>query len=163
MKKGNILIIAVIFIACAIAIFLFISAIFMSHVNSILYNMKLEMYSINKSAIIAVNKYSTSIDNFSYNKKAYREYFEDQIKKNYSLDKNFKNEDKLISSIEILEYDIYEKGEKDSWTKEKCDDRTIHTIIEVKIKPIIMKDFFKNIFKFTIHEDVNLNMINVED
>ena len=163
MKKGNILIISVIFIACAIVIILFIATIFMSHVNSILYNMKLEMYSINKSAIIAINKYNTSIDKFSFNKKAYRTYFENAIKENYKLNDNFENENKLISYIKILDYDIYEKGEKDSTTKTKCDDRTIHTVIEVKVKPIIMKDFFENVLKFKIHEDVNLNMFYTEE
>lgn len=163
MKKGNVLIIAVIFIAICIVIILFIATIFMSHVNSILYNLKLEMYSINKSAIIAVNKYLTSIDRFSYNKKSYREYFENAIKDSYDLDDNFKNPDKLITAIKIIEYDIYEKGKKDSVTKKICDDRVIHTVLEVKIKPIIMRSFFEDIFTFEIHEDVNLNMMFVEE
>ncbi len=160
MKKGNVLIIAVIFIAIAIVIILFIAAIFMSHVNSILYNMKLEMYSINRSAIIAVNKYNTSIDKFSYNKKAYKKYFENAIKKSYDLNDEFENKDKLISSLKIMEYEIYEKGRKDSITLEKTDNRVIHTVIEVKIRPIIMREYFEDIFKFVIHEDVNLNTAN---
>ena len=160
MKKGNVLIIAVIFIAIAIAIIMFIAAIFMSHVNSILYNMKIEMYSINRAAIISVNKYNTSIDNFSYNKKAYKDYFENAIKNSYDLNDEYENKQKLINSVKILEYEIYEKGKRDSITNKRCDDRTIHTVIEVKIRPIIMKDYFENIFKFEIHEDVNLNTAN---
>ena len=119
MKKGNVLIISVIFIAICIVIILFIATVFMSNVNSILYNIKLEMYSINKSAIIAVNKYQTSIDDFSYNAKSYRDYFENAIKNSYDLDDNFINENKLISSIKIIEYKIYEKGDKDSVTKSR--------------------------------------------
>lgn len=159
MKKGNILIISVIFIAICIAIILLIATIFMGHVNSILYNMKLEMYSINRAAIISVNKDKTSIDDFSYSEKAFREYFENAIKNSYELNDEYENEEKLINYIKILEYDIYEKGKKDIYTKEKCDGRTIHTVIEVKIKPIIMKSFFEDIFVFKIHEDVNLNMV----
>lgn len=159
MKKGNVLIIATIFIAVAIVIILFIAVIFMSHVNSILYNMKTEIYSINKSAIIAVNKNETSIGNFSFNKKAYKNYFEEVLKANYDLDDNFSNKEKLISNIKIIEYDIYEKGSKDSFTSKKCEDRVIHTVLEVKIKPIIMKEFFGKLFTFEIHEDVILNSL----
>lgn len=157
MKDGNILIIGVIFVAIFIVILLFISAVFMSHVNSILYNFKLEMYSINKSAIVAVNKYATSLEDFSYNKKEYKKYFEKVIKENYDLDNNFKNNDKLISKIEIKEYEILEKGEKDTYTGEKLSSRVIHSVIEVKIKPIIMKEVFEKFFTFEIHEDVSLN------
>lgn len=156
--NGNVLIVAMIFVAICIVITLFVAAVFMSHVNSILYNLKLEMYSINKSAIIAVNKNETSIDNFSYNKKAYKKYFEDAIKKSFDLNDDFENENKLIESVKIVEYEIIEKGKKDSFTKNKCDNRVIHTVIETKIRPIIMKDFFSKIFTFKIHEDVNLNL-----
>lgn len=159
MKKGNVLIIATIFIAVAIVIILFIAVIFMSHVNSILYNMKTEIYSINKSAIIAVNKTETSIGNFSFNKKAYKNYFEEVLKANYDLDDDFCNKEKLISTVKIIEYDIYEKGSKDSFTDKKCENRVIHTVLEVKIKPIIMKEFFEKIFTFEIHEDVILNSL----
>lgn len=161
MKKGNVLIIATIFIAIAIVIILFIAVIFMSHVNSILYNVKTEIYSMNKSAIIAVNKNETSIGNFSFNKKAYKEYFENVLKENYKLDNNFRNKEKLISSVKIVEYDIYEKGKKDHFTDKKCEDRMIHTVLEIKMKPIIMQKFFEKIFTFEIHEDVILNSLNM--
>lgn len=158
MSNGNVLIIAMIFVAIFIVITLFVAAVFMSHVNSVLYNLKLEMYSINKSAIIAVNKNETSIDKFSYNKKAYKTYFENTLKSSFNLNDNFENKENLIESIKIIEYEIIEKGKKDSFTNTKCENRIIHTLIEAKIRPIIMKDFFSKIFTFQIHEDVALNM-----
>ena len=72
------------------------------------------MYSINKSAIISVNKNKTSIDSFSYDTKEYKKYFENSLKDSYDLNNDFENKDKLITSIKILEYDIYEIGEKDA-------------------------------------------------
>ena len=90
MKKGNILIVTVFIIAIFVIIILFIATLFMNHVNSILYTFKLEMYSINKAAIFAVNKGRTSIDDFSYNKNVYKKYFEDEIKRQYDLNKEFK-------------------------------------------------------------------------
>lgn len=163
MKKGNVLIIAVIFIAICMMIILFISVIFMSHVNSLLYNLKLEMYSINKAAIIAVNKVRTSIDDFSYNARDYKNHFQDLLRKSYDLNNEFENKDKMIESIKILEYEIYEIGEKDSYTGVNVDDRVIHTVLEIKVKPIIMKKVFEKIFVFKLHEDVNLNLLKVEE
>ena len=158
MKKGNVLIIAMIFVAICIVVILLIATIFLSHVNSILYHLKLEMYSINKVAIIAVNKTRTSIDDFSYHPKLYKKYFEEALRESFHLNNAFENEQNLIESIKIREYTIIEKGKVDSFTKEKCDDKVIHTVIEAKIKPIIMRNFFEKIFTFTIHEDVNLNL-----
>ncbi len=158
-KKGNVLIIALIFIAIIITIFTFVIAVFMGHINATLYNIKLDMYSINRSAIIAVNKVGTSIDRFSYSQKEYEKIFIEILKKNYNLDNELKGEG-LIEYIKIMEYEIYERREKDSYTKERHDNRVIHTILEVKMRPIILMGLIDNWFVFTVHEDVNLNTFN---
>lgn len=134
----------------------------MSHINNILYNLKLDMYSMNRSAIIAVNKYSTSVDKFSYNVGAYKDEFIKFLKSNYELDENLSNDKKLITSIEIKEYTIYEKGNRDLYTNKTCDVRTIHTVLKVKIRPIILKNFLEDIFVFNVHEDVALNSMKTE-
>lgn len=158
-KNGDILMIVLIFIMIAFVIFTFIISVFMSHINSILYNLKLDMYTLNRSAIIAVNKNKANIDEFSYNAKAYKEEFVRGLKADYELDDNLRNENKLITSIDIEEYEIYEKREKDNYTGDRCDDRVIHTVLKVKVKPIILKSVLEDIFIFTVHEDVNLNTI----
>ena len=158
-NKGNVLIIGIVFVAIAIVIFTFVIAVFMSHINSVLYNVKLDMYSMNKSAVIAVNKNKANTDRFSYNKNTYKDEFLKLLIKNYELDDNFSNEDKLITHISIEEYEVYNKNKKDNFTKKRCDERTIHTVLKVKVRPIILKEFLEEIFCFTIHEDVNLNMM----
>lgn len=158
-NKGNVLIIGIVFVAIAIVIFTFVIAVFMSHINSVLYSVKLDMYSMNKSAVIAVNKNKANTDRFSYNKNAYKDEFVKLLIKNYELDDNFSNEDKLITHISIEEYEVYNKNKKDNFTKKRCDERTIHTVLKVKVRPIILKEFLEEIFCFTIHEDVNLNMM----
>ena len=158
-NKGNVLRIGIVFVAIAIVIFTFVIAVFMSHINSVLYSVKLDMYSMNKSAVIAVNKNKANTDRFSYNKNAYKDEFVKLLIKNYELDDNFSNEDKLITHISIEEYEVYNKNKKDNFTKKRCDDRTIHTVLKVKVRPIILKEFLEDIFCFTIHEDVNLNMM----
>lgn len=161
-QNGDVLTIALIFIAIALVIFTFIIAVFMSHINNILYNLKLDMYSMNRSAIIAVNKYSTSMDKFSYNVGAYKDEFIKFLKSNYELDENLSNDKKLITSVEIEEYTIYEKGNRDLYTNKMCDTRTIHIVLSVKIRPIILKNYLEDIFVFTVHEDVALSSMKTE-
>ena len=55
-KKGNVVIISTIFIAIILIIFVLIVAIYIGTINSLVHDIKLDMYSINKSAIISVNK-----------------------------------------------------------------------------------------------------------
>ncbi len=159
MQKGNILIIFMIVLAIIIAIFTFVMVIFMSHVNSTLYSLKLDMYSIAKSGIIAVNKNKSNMGTLNYDSKAYKKYFEEALQENYNLNKQLANEDKLISKINIEEYKIYSKGQKDSYTKERCDDETLHILLKVNVRPIILRSFLEKIFVFEIHEDVNLNIV----
>ena len=140
-------------------IVVFAFSVFVSHINSVLYNLKIDMYALNRSAIIAVNKGKTSIDDFSYDLKTYKKEFVSGLKQNYSLNESLENNEKRISKIEILEYEILEEDKKDSYTNKRCDSRVLHTVIEVKIRPIVFVKFFEEIFVFTIHEDVALNSL----
>ena len=161
-ERGEILTISLIFIGIIFSILIFVFSIFMSHVNTILYNLKVDMYSLNRSAIIAVNKYKTSIDAFSYDKDVYKKEFVEGLKVNYELNDNLENRDKLINKIEIIEYEIYSSNQKDSYTERRTDARVIHTVLKVNISPIILKNFFEDIFVFTIHEDVALNSMKTK-
>ena len=161
MERGNTFIIATIFMAIILTILIFAVVIFMSHVNNTLYNVKLDMYSIARSGIISVNKNQANVGNFKYDTKTYKKEFEKSLKENYKLNEEFENEEKLISKIKIVEYKIYKKGEKDNFTKSRADDRTLHIVLEVKLRPIIFRKLLEKIFIFKIHEDVNLNVVNL--
>ena len=84
------------------------------------------------------------------------------LKSNYELDENLSNDKKLITSVEIEEYTIYEKGNRDLYTNKMYDTRTIHTVLSVKIRPIILKNYLEDIFVFTVHEDVALSSMKTE-
>lgn len=160
-KRGNVLIFSIFLIAAVLVIFLFMMLIFISEVNAYIYNFKLDMYSINKSAIIAVNKGITTRENFSYDKKTYREYFEEMLRKNYKLNENLENYNGVIKKVQILEYDIIEHGKKDKYTNKKLQDNTIHSVIEIQLKPIFSIKQLEKLFTFEIHEDVVLNILNM--
>ena len=160
-KEGNVLIIFTFLMTLVLVIFMFIILIFISEVNSLLYNIKLDMYYINKSAIISVNKGITSRERFSYDKESYKNYFKKMLMANYRLDEELKNTDGFIKQAKILEYDIFLPGNKDKVTNKKVNDITIHSLIEVKIKPIILENILEDVFTFEIHEDVILNTIGI--
>lgn len=160
-ENGNVFIISTFFVVGILVIFLFIIMIFISEINSLLYNIKIDMYSINKSAIISVNKGITGREKFSYDEETYLDYFKKMLMENYNLNDELKNNEGLIKKVTLLEYEIYQKGKKDKYTNIRVNDTTIHSVIKVEIKPIILEDFLQDIFTFEIHEDVVLNKVNV--
>ena len=160
-KKGNAFIISIFFVAIIICIFAFIMAVFVGETNSLLHNIKLDMYSINKSAIVSVNKGVTSREEFNYDKKDLQKYFEELLKANYNLNDDFKNEDGLVREIEIIQYDILKKGKRDEYSNERLNNNTIHAVIRVRVRPVFMENDLKDVFTFYIHEDVALNELVV--
>ena len=162
-KNGNVMMISIIFIAIIITIFLFIMLIFISQVNSLLYNIKLDMYSINKSAIISVNKGITSREYFSYDKNEYKNYLKEMLRKNYGLNESLENEEGIVRQAKIIECEVYSPGYKDSHTGAKVKDTTIHSVIEVRIRPIILEELLEKYFVFEIHEDVALNALKTSE
>ena len=78
-------------------------------------------------------------------------------------DHHNENKNKLISGIDIVEYKIYNARAKDLFSKKNLQDRTIHMVLKVKVRPIILKSLLENIFVFTIQEDVALNSMIVDE
>ena len=161
-NEGNSFIIGIVIVALIIIVLFFVCAVFVGETNSILYNIKLDMYSINKSAIISVNKGVTSRQRgISYDKSEYLAYFKEMIKKNYNLDDNLSNSNGLIQKVDIIDYEIYKRGKRDKYTDQKLQDTTIHSVIKVRIKPILFENILKEKFVFDIHEDVTLNKVEI--
>lgn len=150
-KKGNVFIYSTFFITCILVIFLVTIFIFISEVNSLLYNIKLDMYAINKSAIISVNKGITSREYFSYDDETYKECFIKMLKANYKLNDNLENENGIVQRVKILKYNIYSSNTG----------TTIQSTIEVKVRPIVFHKILENVFVFEIHESTALNMLEV--
>ena len=151
-NKGNTFLIIVCFVAVTVIILFFAVAIYFSQINSILYNIKLDMYSINKSAVISINKGKTSREKFSYDKNEYENYFRQLLMKNYNLDSNLKSQTGLVREIKILEYSFKN-------TNRKQTDNTIHSVVRVSLKPLIFEDWLHELFTFNLEEDVALNKV----
>lgn len=163
MKKGNVLLVAMIFVSIGIVIFLLIAVIIRSQINSLLYGIKLEMDMLNRSAILSVNKMQTSMSNFSYQEEAYRESFQKALQNNFHLSETLEEGSGMIESIQIKEYAILEKGERDSYSEQRTQQRIIHTVIHVKVKPMILREILEKVLSFDIHEDVKIELAYEEE
>ena len=155
-QRGEISTIILIYFAILMTIILLVMAVFMGTVNSLLHQIKTDMYLINRSAIVSVNKNRASKDQFSYYKKDFEKYFKENIKKNYKLNDDLQNQGGIIQKVVIKEYDIYAKNRIDSCTGKKVEDKTIHAVIEVKVKPLILQKQLEKIFTFNVHQDVKI-------
>ena len=161
MKKqnGNVLTIVLIYVAIIIAILLLIMAVFLGNVNSLLHRVKTDMYLWNRTAIVAVNHSRGARDSFSYQKKEFQKYFVEALQKEYGLNDSLENPNGLIQKVVVKEYDIYAKNQTDHFTGKKLEDKTIHTVLVVTVKPLIFEKAFEKVFTFEVHQDVKLEMV----
>ena len=155
-QKGEISTIILIYFAILMTILLLVMAVFMGIINSMLHQIKTDMYLINRSAVISINKNQANKDKFSYDKNDFKKYFKENIKKNYKLNDELQNPNGIIQKVVIKEYEIYTENKKDGYTGKKVLDQTIHAVIEVKVKPLILEKQLEKIFTFDVHEDVKI-------
>ena len=143
----------------AMFLFLFAAAVFMSHVNSVLYTVKVDMFLINRSAILALNRDMEKREISSISRDDYYNYFKKVLQYNYNLDDNLKSGNRLIEQIDILQYEYFTTTTVDNVTGETITEPTIHAEIGVKVTPIVFKNALSNIFYFRIHQDVKVDRI----
>lgn len=160
-NKGaaNILLIVVVMGFAVMFIFLFAIAIFVNHINSLLYTVKVDMFVINRAAIIALNREVESQNVSSIDRDDYYDYFKKVLQYNYNLDENLKSGSRFIEQIDILQYEYYTTNTVDNITGKLIDEPTIHTEIGVKVTPIVFKSIFSDIFYFRIHQDVKARKV----
>lgn len=159
-KKGYlsayILIITIVFIL--IIIILFSSLMFFTNIYSVVYNYKIDLYNLNIKSIITINKNKGSYGDYIYNKEEYLKLFKDDLKKIYNLNDSLENGNKFITKIDIIEYEIYKKGVKDSITGKEINDDTIHVVSNITFNPIVFKFIFREGCKFKVHNDIKIKL-----
>lgn len=157
--ETNLLLIIVLMGFSAMFLFLFAVAVFMSHVNSILYTVKVDMFLINRSAILALNRDIEKREISSISRDDYYNYFKKVLEYNYNLDDNLKSGNRLIEQIDILQYEYFTTTTVDNVTGKTISEPTIHAEIGVKVRPIVFKNALADIFYFRIHQDVKVDRI----
>lgn len=159
-KRGDISIIIISFTTIAITMLLLLFAVSIINVNTycLVYNYKMDLYNLNRNAIITVNKVEGKYGIYEYNKEKYLNTFKELLQKTYGLNENLKNGNKGIKEIKILEYDILYTSQRDNITKKNVKNDTIHVVTSIEYTPIIFNSIFPNNCIFTIHNDISIKM-----
>lgn len=159
-KKGylSVYILTITFTFILIFIILFSGLMFFTNIYSVVYNYKIDLYNLNMKAIITANKNLGSYGIYNYNKEEYIKLFKEDLKNTYNLNDNLENGNKFITKIEILEYEIYKNGAKDSITNKKIEYDTIHMVSNINFNPIVFKFIFKDGCKFKVHNDIKIKL-----
>jgi len=132
----------------AVLIFLFAAAVLVNHINSIMYTVKVDMFLINRAAIIALNKDAEGKDLNDINHEECLKFFKQALQQNYGLDENLENGNKLIERIDILSYSY-----------DTTNQPAIKTEIGVKVSPMVFRHAFKDIFYFKIKQSVKVEKV----
>lgn len=159
-KSGEISVVIIALTVLFILVFLMVFGVCITYINmySIVYNYKMDLYNLNKSAIMSVNKVEGKFGIYEYNKDRYEEKFLELLKIAYNLNEELKNGNRYIQEVKILEYNIYKSGDVDSCTNKKINEDTIHVVTSITYNPIIFKKLFPNNCTFTIHNDISIKI-----
>jgi hypothetical protein len=160
-NKGgtNLLLIIVLMGFSVMILLLFAAAVFVSHLNSLLYTIKVDMFTINRSAILALNRETEKGNIDSIDRNSYYNYFKKVLQYNYNLDSDLRSGNKFIEKIDILQYEYYSNSVVDNVSGKLLTEPTIHTEIGVKVTPIVFGDIFADLFYIHIHQDVKVKRV----
>ena len=159
-RKGDvsIFIIAITVLIIIMAILMFAVCIMNINMYCIVYNYKMDLYTLNRNAIIAVNKVEGKYGVYKYDEEKYLKQFKELLMKTYKLDDNLSNGSKFIQNIKIKEYKVLEVNDIDPVTKKKLTKDVIHVFTTIEYMPIIFKGLFPNNCVFEVHNDISIKM-----
>ncbi|MGE5472708.1 MAG: hypothetical protein ACM3UU_00615 [Ignavibacteriales bacterium] len=146
--EANLLLIIVATGFASALVFLLAAAILVNHINSIMYTIKVDMFVINRAAVIALNKDAEGKGLNDISREEYLKFFKEVLRQNYGLDEELKNGNKLIEKIDIIRYDY-----------DTTNEPVIKTEIGVKVSPIVFRKVFKDIFYFRIKQNVKVQKV----
>ena len=157
-RSGNISIIIIVIMVIFIFMLLILFSICIIYINvySIVYNYKMDLYNLNRSAIISVNKVEGKLGVYEYDKNKYINQFILLLKKTYNLDNNLSDGSRNIDKIEILEYEIYHLGDVDNVTNKVLKNDVVHVLTKITYKPIIFKNLFPDNCTYIVHNDISI-------
>ena len=155
-------------ITFSVGIMVFLLLIFMvlffiivskSTMNMVLHEIRSDLYLINRNAIFAIQKDLMGEDiNYLYNDEL-RALIKDGIIASWNLDNKLKNGQGLIAEANIGQVLVIEEGEIDFVKKELSEELKVHTVIKVKVKPVIFQSLLKDKNEFEFHTDIPIRKI----
>lgn len=142
-----------------IFIFLFFIIISKSMVNMVLHEIRSDLYLINRNAIFAIQKDLMGEDISCLYEEDLTELIEEGMIVSWGLDNKLKNGKGLIEQAKIKDILVLEEGDFDPVKKLLNEELTVHTVIKVKVKPVIFKSMLENKCEFEFHTDLSIDKI----
>lgn len=139
-----------------IFLFLFFIVISKSRMNMVLHEIRSDLYMINRNAIFAVQKDLMGEDLTYLYESELEDWIKDGIISSWGLDNKLKNGRGLIQSAKINQVFVLEEGDFDPVKKELSDSLVVHTVIKVKVKPVIFQSLLEDKNEFEFHTDLQI-------
>ena len=160
-NRGSIVfILALVILLFMVLVTFFTAIIFKNNVNLVLHNLKNDLYLISRNSIFSIEKDMMGEDIDLINYVDLKDYISSEIRTAWGLDRNLKNGTGIIKSAKIEKLTILEAGDTDPINNKQVKCLTVHLMLGVKVKPIILEKAFDDIFYFKFHEDIKLDKLD---
>ncbi len=159
-RRGGVSIFIISITTMLVIMIILLFAVCVLNINtySIVYNYKIDLYNLNRNAIMSVNKVEGKYGIYKYDKEKYLYNFKKLLQKSYGLNDELKNGNRFIKEIKILEYDVLYKSQIDSVSNKLVENDIVHVVTSIEYNPIIFKSLFPNNCVFTLHNDISIRM-----
>jgi len=160
LKRGSMFFIVGVVVFLMIVLFTFFAIIvFKNNVNLVLHGLKNDLFLISRNSIFSIEKNLMADDIERIDEDDLKHYISNEISEVWNLDYRLSNGRGIIKSADILELEVLEEGDNDSVSGKEAKCFTVHLVVGVKVKPIILNQIFDDIFYFKLHEDLKLNKL----
>lgn len=161
-EKGSIMFpVGVMVFLILIFMFLFFIIVSKSTFNMVLHEIRSDLYLINQNAIFAIQKDLMGEDISCLYEGELETLIADGMKQSWELDTRLQNGQGLIRGAEIKNVLVLEAGELDPVDKTLSDSLMVHTVIKVKVKPVIFESLLKDKREFEFHTDLQIKKISL--
>lgn len=153
--------VGVMFFLMLIFMFLFFIVVSKSTMNMVLHEIRSDLYLINRNAIFAIQKDLMGEDLSYLYEGELEELISDGIKTSWELNGRLKNGQGLIEEAKIENIVVIEEGDLDPVDKEISEELMVHTVIRVKVKPVIFRSLLEDKSEFEFHTDLQIDKIEL--
>jgi len=160
LNKGSTAFTVAIVVLLIMILFTFFAVIvFKNNVNLVLHNLKNDLYLISRNSIFSIEKNVMGEDVNEIDEYDLKYYISNEIREAWNLGYGLQDGTGIIKSTDILELEVLDVGDEDAINGKKVTCLTVHMVVGVKVKPIILNKIFDDIFYFKLHEDLKLDKL----
>lgn len=162
-EKGNVIFSVAIFACVLMALLiLFMIVISKSTFNLMIHDAKSDLYLVGRNVVFAIQRDLMGEDIESVDYDEMLEKVENRLRETWNLNKNLKNGNGLIKEAEIEHLCFLETYDGDPVTGRPMASFSLHMLVRVKFMPIIFSGFLDDKCEFSLHEDIQIEKMELE-